>query len=174
MDLPVRTLFSTWTWPYPEADIEPAQHGVSAGSFVVKQMSSRYGVQTPVTRHALQLRRPAIHERQPGSRYEVSNSARDEDLARSCLACDARTYMHRDAADRPIDDLAFSGVKSCSDLKSKFAYSVGDRRGTADGACRPVEAREEPVARDIHLDTSVAHEFSPDQSVMSFEGSRHA
>ena len=56
-----------------------------------------------------------------------------------------------DAADVVADQLALARVEAGADLEPERADGVADRAGAADRAGRPVEGREEAVARGLRL-----------------------
>jgi len=77
--------------------------------------------------------------------------AGDEYLVRLGLCHNARADVDRNSADLAVDQLTLAGVKTGSDFDAELRQGVADSAGTADGACRPVEAREEAIPGRVDL-----------------------
>ena len=125
--------------------------------------------QTPLTGNALELCRSTILELQTRARNEVAYGAGHEDLAGLRTCGDARADVHGDARNLPVRHLDLARVQSRSDLETKWPDRVHDRLRAADASRRPVERREEAVARRIDLTPVVAHQLATDRSVMLLE-----
>ena len=95
--------------------------------------------------------RPRSRERDSGTRDEVDDGSRNEDLARFGAGLHARTDVHRDAHDRLATRLDLAGVQPGPDLQPERAQRIPNRRRAADRPGRTVERRQEPVARGVDL-----------------------
>ena len=79
-----------------------------------------------------------------------------------------------DAADLPVEELALAGVEPGAELDAERLDGLPDRLRAADRARRPVEAREEAVARGVDLAAPVAGEQAADDALCSRISSRQA
>jgi hypothetical protein len=77
--------------------------------------------------------------------------------------------VHGDSADIPVSKLALAGVESRTDLDAQRAHLLADRACAVDAPCRPVEGREDAVARGFYLPTAVPVELTPDEAVVLLE-----
>ena len=115
------------------------------------------------------------------SAWPRSSNARPEPATRSCTVPETRISPGPGAAGHPradvnryarellIDDLALAGVHPGTDLQAQPAHGVDRGVGAADRARRPVEAREEPVARGVDLAPAKALELAPNRGVVSLQ-----
>src|SRR5262249_26868670 len=106
----------------------------------------------PLAGDSLELRDAAVLELDPRPGDEDLDRARHEHLARLRARGDARARVHRDSGNLAVDDLALACVEAGAHVDAELANGFGNRTGTADRARRPVERREEPVARRVDLD----------------------
>ena len=77
--------------------------------------------------------------------------------------------MNCDAANLPVDDLAFTGVHAGADLEPELVHAVGDRAGTSNRARGAIEAGEEAIPGSVELLTAEAEEFVTDERMMALE-----
>ena len=82
---------------------------------------------------------------------------------------DACSGVDGDAGDLAVDELALARVEPRADVEAEVAHSLDDRLGAADGACRPVEGRQEAVAHGVHLLAARPRELRPDERVVLLE-----
>lgn len=68
-----------------------------------------------------------------------------------------------------VDDLAFAGVQADADVEAELFGLAPDRARAANRACRPVEGREQPVARHVDLLPACARELSPHHGAVPLE-----
>src|SRR5213593_3757533 len=128
-----------------------------------------YGVQMPLTRHALQCVGAAVVEGYARASHEVLDGTRHEHLARARLACDAGADVHGDAADLCAHHLALAGVHPRANLQAERANATADGRGTADGPGRPVEGSKEAVARSVDLSPPIALQLVTGRTIEAVE-----
>ena len=74
--------------------------------------------------------------------------------------------MHRDARDPGLHDVELAGVQTGPDLDAELMHALDDREGAADGASRPVEDGEKPVATSIDLAAAESRQLCSDQPVV--------
>src|SRR5437899_3907701 len=83
--------------------------------------------QLPGAGDALQCACPAILENKPGARRQITNGARDQDLAGGSLLANAGADDRGDSAGLPSDDLALPGMHAGANLQHEPADAVTDR-----------------------------------------------
>src|SRR5262249_26311529 len=128
------------------------------------------GIHAPGAFDALQLVLPTVLERQPGPRDEVVRRRAHEHLAGIGDGHHSRADVHGYAAgllsDRALD---LPRVDARPHLEPQLAEHVPNRDTAADRPCRPVEQREEAVARRVDLLAAETHQLTPDRRMMSLE-----
>src|SRR5207344_509465 len=95
--------------------------------------------------------------------------ARYEHLARIRASCDARTDVDGDAGHLPVGELDLSGVQPGPDVQSERTHGLDDRARAPDRPRRPVEGREEAVARRVDLVPVEARELVANGRVVLLE-----
>src|SRR4029453_4536528 len=73
---------------------------------------------------------------------------------------DAGGRMHRDAANIVVNDLAFSGMQSGSDLNSERSNAVGDAAGAAHAARRTIECGQHTVPSRAYLQAAKTRQLA--------------
>src|SRR5687768_10058057 len=109
----------------------------------------QHGVDGPRARDALQLVLAAWFEREARAGDEILDGARDEDLARPRERGDAGADVDGDAAHGAPRKLHLAGVDAAPELEAELARPSANGDGAPHGARRPVEDREEAVARRV-------------------------
>src|SRR4029079_2684832 len=87
------------------------------------------GIEPPLAGHALQLVRPAVHERDAGAGDEIADGLRAEDFVRFCARGDPRSDRDRDARDLAVGDRALAGVDAHTNGEVEPAHVAGTRPG---------------------------------------------
>src|SRR5437764_9771908 len=128
-----------------------------------------HSVEVPAVGDALQLVLAGIFEDEARARHEILDGRGDEHLRPIRDRRDPRTDVHRDPADLPVDRLDLTCVQPCADLDPEWANGLDDRLRAFDPTSRPIEGREEAVARRVDLCTTESAELLPDESVVSFQ-----
>lgn len=77
--------------------------------------------------------------------------------------------MNGDAADLAVVQFAFAGMESGPQLESKLSHRLVNRARAADGPCRTIKGRKEPVAGGVYLASPETIQLAPDQLVMLLE-----
>src|SRR5919106_2682415 len=113
-------------------------------------------IDRPCARNALELLGAAGLEDDPRACDEVLHGAGHEDLAGARVCRDARADDHGQARRLPIDELALAGMDPGAQLQAQRLRLQDDRPRARDRPGGAVEPREDPVARAVHLGTSVA------------------
>src|SRR5207245_1646106 len=113
--------------------------------------------------------RAAVLEDDPRTGDQVLDRARGEDLAGAGQSSDTRTDVHGKAADVVAHAFALTRVEAGSDLEAGLAEAIADRDRAADGAGRPVECREEPVAGGADLLPAEMFQLATHRRVMLLE-----
>src|SRR5262249_58605905 len=116
------------------------------------KLPSADGVEAPLPGHALQLVRATVLELDARARDEVLDRLRDEHLSARREAGHAGADVHRQPGELLPHALALARVDPRADLEPQVWNALDDLAGARDRACRPVEAREEPVAGGVDLD----------------------
>ena len=104
------------------------------------------GEQIPSSRKPLELVRSTPGEAQARAGDEVGYDPRHKDLVRVGLGHDARCGMNGNAADVPASDFDFAGMKASAQRQSDLLRGGSERQGTADGAARSIESRQNAVS----------------------------
>jgi hypothetical protein len=107
----------------------------------------------PVTRHALERRRPAVLEADSRSGHQVLHGAGHEHLTGTRQGRYPSPDMNSDTAYLFADKLAFTGVNATTDIEVESTQAVTNGGRAADGAGGAIEggipnraARSEPTA----------------------------
>src|SRR5579859_3925502 len=108
----------------------------------------------------------AIIKTQAGPGDEVSHRARHEHLASIRERGDARSDMHRDAANVIAGKHDLPRMNTRADLETDGPHCRRDLRGTSDGPCRSLKRREKAVAGCVHLVAVVTGDERADPTVM--------
>src|SRR6266581_4701649 len=103
----------------------------------------------PLAGYALQRMDAALLEGQARAGHEVLHGVRDEHFAGLRQRRDARADVDSDAAKLRPHHLALAGMEPGADLEPEAPDAVADRARGAYTPSRPVEGREETVARCV-------------------------
>ena len=139
-----------------------------------RPQASRYSVEAPLARDALELVLAAILERDARARDEVPDRARDEDLARPCR----RRRRGRRCARRCPPTLSAHAARTrrcgarrgCSSPSSRTPSRIAQARADRTGG--PVEGGEEAVAGRVDLAAAEAVELAPHERVVLARAAR--
>ena len=104
--------------------------------------------------------RTQVLELDPRARHQVLHRARDEHLARPGLGGHSCADADGDSRELAVVQLTLAGVQARAQVEPELADMGDDRLRTADGARRPVEGREEAVARGVELLATEAGELA--------------
>src|SRR6478752_1457356 len=104
------------------------------------------GEQIPSARKPLELVRSPFGEAQARAGDEVGYDPRYQDFVRLRLRHDARGGMDGYAPDVMAPDLDFAGMKARAQRQSDLLRGRPERQGTAYGAARSIESRQNAVA----------------------------
>jgi hypothetical protein len=74
-----------------------------------------------------------------------------------------------DPAHVAVTDFHLAGVNARTDVEAEPAYRVDDGRRTSHRSGRPIERREEPVARGLDLTSAPAVELASDGLVVAID-----
>ena len=77
---------------------------------------------------------------------EVGYDPRYQDFVRLGLRHNTRCGMNGNAADVPASDFDFAGMKASAQRQSDLLRGGSERQGTADGAARSIESRQNAVS----------------------------
>jgi hypothetical protein len=124
---------------------EPASGGLALHQLV------GHGEEFPLVGYALERVHAAIGEGEARTGDEVSDRARNQDLAGLRKRCDACRDVHCDAADIVVDELALARVHTRPGFETKAPRLGHDCLGASDCSRRSVEGGKEPVARRLDL-----------------------
>ena len=126
-------------------------------------------VEAPTVGNALELVLARVFKGEARAGDKIPDRARHKHLRRLGQCSDARTHVHRDPANLPVDGLDFPGVNSGSNLQIKGSHCLGDGLGAPHRAGRAVEHCEETVTGGIHFSASVTTEHRADHCMVSFD-----
>jgi hypothetical protein len=90
-----------------------------------------------------------VLEQQARAGHKPPNGVGNEHLGRRGGRCDPRANVHGDASDFAGDRVELPRVHPRPDLDPEIPYAFADRPGASHTTRRPVERREEPVARRV-------------------------
>jgi hypothetical protein len=110
-----------------------------------------HSVEMPSVRDAPQLVLAGILERESGAGDKILDGARDENLGRLSARRHTGTDVDRDAPDVVPVELDLAGVKPDAHVDTEIAHRARDGERAPDGPRRPVERRQEPVAKRLDL-----------------------
>src|SRR5262245_7596816 len=109
------------------------------------------GEQLPAAGDAPEGVLAAIGQHDAGTGHQVGHRPRDQDLARTGEPRDAGADVDRDPPEVAVGDLDLARVHAGPDLDTEPPDGLDRGGGASDRPRRPVEGREEPVARVVHL-----------------------
>lgn len=133
------------------------------------ESSSGRGEESPCIRNPFELVLTPILESDPRPGDQPLHCLRGKHLTRARERPHSRRDVNGDPGDVVAKDFDLAGVDAHADVESNRTRSFYDAATAADGACRPIEGRDESVPRGIDLVPAEPGEFTTDGSVMRFE-----
>ena len=113
--------------------------------------------------------RSAPRERQTGACDEVGDDPRHYDFVGLRLGHDARGRMHGDAADVPIPDFDFAGVKTRANRQADLFCGRSESESTTDGAGRSVESGKNAVTGGLDQSPAMLLDHLQRQLIVTIE-----
>jgi hypothetical protein len=100
----------------------------------------------------------AAAEHDTRTRHQINDRVRHQHLAGKCTIGDSARDLDGHAGENSDADLAFAGMDARPDVDARVWRRSRERVSTVDGACGPLEAHQEAVARGPVGET-VGHEL---------------
>src|SRR5215211_4510079 len=131
--------------------------------------SGRNGVEPKFLRYPSQCPSTLVDELNIGACDEIANRARHQNLACFREGGDASRDVNGYSADIIAFNLDLPGVHPAPDLEVERPNSLHYARGAAHCPRRAIEGRQEPITKCLHLSASEAHDFLPEQGIVTVE-----